>query len=140
MKKTIVLGVLSLGLLFSGGLLVSCGNSNSTTNNQTTQSNEITLTAVEQEVFNSIKISLSAFKNPSSVTVVKVSTENVIGGRYVWISAQNSLGGYTTSVYQANPSGLSGPKDISSDYSSDPEVSISRINLKLKEYKESVGW
>lgn len=140
MKKSFILSMLSIGMIFSGGLLASCGESKSSGTTNNTQSNEIILNSVEQEVFDSIKVSLSAFKNPSSVTVVKVSTENVIGGRYVWISAQNSLGGYSTSVYQANRGGLSGPKDISSDYSQDPDVSVSKINLKLKEYKASVGW
>jgi hypothetical protein len=115
--------------------LTSCGNSSSTDNTPTQP--EIILSEAESEVYNSIIKSLYSFKNPGSVTVVAVGDENFIGGRYVKISAQNGFGGYSTSIYQANPSGLREAEDATLYV--DSSVNISNINKKLTEYKQSQG-
>lgn len=136
--------VLSMICVFGGISLVACGEKDSNSTSQQAQ-NEIVLSSDENSIYRSICGSLSAFKNPSSVTLLWASDPVVIGGRYVRISAQNSFGGNTTSVYQANGGGLKGPIDsdeISSilSHPSASDISISKINQKLKTYKESMGW
>ena len=126
--------LICLMLLFG---LTSCGYTSSSNDNNEQQTEQIVLSDAEQEVYNSIVKSLYAFKNPASVTVIAVSGEKLIGGRYVKISAQNGFGGYSTSIYQANTYGLS--EIDTTSFSADSSINVANINKKLTEYKQSQG-
>ena len=134
-KFSIIMTMLICLMLLFG--LTACGDTSDSNNDYNQQTPQIVLSEAEQEVYNSIVKSLYAFKNPASVTVLAVSGEMLIGGRYVKISAQNGFGGYSTSVYQANYSGLK--ESDYTDWSSDYEINVANINKKLAEYKQSQG-
>ena len=141
MKKRFFLGAFAAFLFLMP--LTACGGSSSSgngNNGNNVVQNEIVLSSDEQTVYNAVKNSLSAFKNPGSVTVISVSTEVLIGGRYLKISAQNGFGGTTVSMYQVSGSSLRGPIDDYSSYKADSSISVSNINQKLNEYKVSMGW
>jgi len=124
-------------LFFGCIFLTGCGESGGNGGNQ---QQSVTLSSDEQAVYNAVKNSLSSFKNPGSVTVVSVSDEVLIGGRYLKISAQNGFGGYSTEMYQVSGIGLRGPITDYNSYSVDSSISVSKINQKLNEYKASMGW
>ncbi len=119
-------------------LLNSCGNSSGSSSDQYTEVSAIDLLSSEElEVYNSIKNSLTSFKNPSSVSVRSVSEEPLIGGRYVTIAAENGFGGTSVSVYQCN-GGLRSADGYT--FTPDSSISVSKINNALNEYKKSMGW
>lgn len=118
-------------------MVSSCENDNAFSDNNALQT--ITLSEDETRVYNAVKNTLSAFKNPGSVIVVAVSEKPYIGYNYVKISAQNSFGGYSTSIYQVSGNGL---REVEDDitFHTDYNISVSNINAKLNEYKKTMGW
>lgn len=136
MKKNICVLGLSFMLLSSCGFygLTSCNSDSGSERNDT-----IILSNDETIVFNAIRNSLSMFKDPSSVTLRYVSTENLIGGRYVIIAAKNSFGAYVDNTFQIV--GSTSLKSASpNSFNVDPSISVSKINTRLKEYINSLGW
>ena len=65
--------------------------------------------------------------------------EKALIGRYIKISAQNGFGGYSTSIYLVLNGSLYTTEDVNS-IRSDSNASVSKINSKLQEYKQSQGW
>lgn len=116
-----------------GSLLIGCssGNKDNTT--------EITLDTDESYVYSAVVNSLSSFKDPSSVTVVAVGHDLRLEGTFVKISAKNGFGGFTTEIYKIYALRLSGPAEYNY-FKDDSSISVSKINQKLKKYKETMGW
>ena len=132
-KKILLIFAFSFSCIFTASNLTSCYDTSEETNIQ-----EVVLTNVEKQVYNAVKNSLTKFKNPSSVTVISVGEEEYIG-RYIKISAQNGFGGYSTAIYLVLGSSINSTENVSS-FTVDYTVDVSKINLKLQEYKKSQGW
>ena len=139
MKKKHLLGLLMILIVGTVGL-TACSSSSGSGGNAGYSQNSVTLSSDEQTVYNAVKNSLSSFKDPGSVKVVSVSTEVLIGGRYLKISAKNSLGGSVTSMYQVSGRSLRGPITDYNSYEVDSSISVSKINSKLSDYQSSMGW
>jgi len=138
MKKTF--SFFTLIFLFCAFLTITACKSNNTNEQETQKSAIYTLSSDEKIVYNSVKGSISAFKDPSSVRVVTVYEKAFIG-RYIRISAKNSFGGTVTNIYFINGHSLESTTDVDIySYDIDPEISVSKINAALDEYKEQKGW
>lgn len=133
LKKVIII-LLCLTSLGFGTIVGGCSNN----------SENIKLSTTETFVYNAIVYELTSFKDPVSVTVISVGSgkylndNEITEGTFVKISAKNSLGGNVTSLYRVSYFGLNDDKCYL--YEIDSSISVSKINEKLKKYKETKGW
>lgn len=98
------------------------------------------LSSEEKSIYNCIIGSIDAFKDPSSVKLVR-TYEKALIGRYVRVSATNSFGQRVTNTYNAYSGALHSANDVDlSDYEIDASINVSAINAKLDSYKRGQGW
>lgn len=143
LQKSVIhkIGVL-IALMLTPSLIVGCTPKKENTPTQNVERDPYYALSTDEKFFyNSIIGSIDAFKDPSSVTFVSGTKEQMIG-RYGKISAKNSFGGAVTSTYLFMGNSLRTVEKEPSYYydAIDTNLSAGKINNALKAYKQKMGW
>ncbi len=116
----------------------SNGKSASCTVRVSTPSAYSKLNSHEKKFFDTLKSSITQFKNPGSVSVVKVDYDSGSSTTFVAeIKAMNGFGGITATTYKVTSIGLYEGGYL---YSSGSNFDVAKINAALTEYIAKQGW